>query len=145
MTPPGWEWLDVLTAWDVIAWIIGGGVVIAGVRWLRPVLVGLKNFLEDWRGEPQRPGRDAVPGVMAQLEAHAEAIADIRKQVKPNHGTSAHDALVRRFDDLQGLVAGALAEIGESRREAAERDKDHSGRLYELEQLVERLRDPHTD
>lgn len=145
MTPPGWEWLDILTAWDVIAWIIGGGVVIAGIKWLQPVLVGLKNFLEDWRGEPQRPGRDAVPGVMAQLEAHAEAIEDIRKQVQPNHGTSAHDGIIKRIDALQKLVSDALAAIGDWRAESAARDKDHSGRLYELEQLVERLRDPHTD
>ena len=96
------------------------------------------DFLEDWRGKPEErdaSGRlvePARPGVLARLES-------IEHEVTPNHGTSAHDKITGKVDHLTALVSEALSEIGDSRREARERDEAHSGRLYRVEQLTARL------
>ena len=44
----------------------------------------LADFLEDWNGEPARPGRPARLGV-------PERLARIEAQLWPNGGSSLHD------------------------------------------------------
>ena len=55
-----------------------------GARWMLRTLRKLGEFLEDWNGEPGRPGVPARPGVMARLER-------IEAQLNPNGGQSLHD------------------------------------------------------
>lgn len=94
---------------------------------IRAAMRRIETFLDDWDGEPARPGvparpgmvervrgiEDLVPGWTAALsegqaaaEAHTEAIADIRKHVQPNGGTSAYDALTEKIVGLGGRMGG---------------------------------------
>ena len=55
---------------------------------IRPRLHRTRDFLDDWSGTPARPGVKARPGVMERLES-------IEGQLRPNGGTSMHDAVNR--------------------------------------------------
>lgn len=67
-----------LGAAATVLWKLGRGVV----RLLRQV----RTFLEDWNGEPERPGVPARPGVLERLER-------LDAQVHPNSGSSLRDAV----------------------------------------------------
>lgn len=123
--------LGVLAVW----WIVG--TVVKLVKKLRaatkPFVNGVKRMLEDWQGVPadELRGHEAVPGVMERLkhnadaidavnakvresrvvlDEHTQAIADIRHQVGPNGGTSAHDAIMVSVGQLRELVSELMAE-----------------------------------
>jgi len=72
----------VVAAGGVCTALIGIG---AFIRWVaRPVWKVVKAivaFLEDWNGEPARPGREARPGAM-------ERLASVERQVTPNGGNT---------------------------------------------------------
>lgn len=84
----GIGWLDGLLLVIGVASIILGAVA-AVTRSLRPLVHGVGQFLEDWNGEPERPGvSPAKPGVMARLSA-------IEHELHPNGGSSMRDAIDR--------------------------------------------------
>lgn len=58
------------------------------VRWILKRLKGLDDFLEDWRGEPERPGVPARLGVLARIER-------LDAELRPNHGSSLRDSVDR--------------------------------------------------
>jgi len=143
------------TLGEMVAGLIGLGVIVAGLRWLVPLVRGcwrgvvrsvrgVSAFLDSWHGRPPSfdahgtvvdPGHPGVLGrllgydtaiegmrtglaaIREEMAAHAEALADVQHQVKPNSGSSAHDALVRRLDANRDMLAEAMAEIGELRRD----------------------------
>lgn len=74
--------VDLCVALSAIA---GGGAVV--VRLFR-FLKRMSNVVDDWAGEPERPGVPGRPGVMTRLAA-------IEAELHPNHGTSLRDALTR--------------------------------------------------
>lgn len=49
------------------------------------------DFLEDWYGEPERPGVPARPGVMERLAMHGADIATIKGELTTNGGKSLKD------------------------------------------------------
>lgn len=60
------------------------------------------DFLDDWNGEPARPGKDAEPGVMERLQVledkqdeQGDLIDDMHHELKPNGGSSMNDRLTR--------------------------------------------------
>lgn len=73
------------------------GVLVVGARWASARWRLIAEFLEDWRGEPSRPGVPGRAGVLERLEALESATATIRAEVTPNGGGSIKDA-VRRID-----------------------------------------------
>ena len=150
MTPP-----ELASFGEVVAFLVGLGVIVAGLKWLVPIVRGavgavvdfarrISAFLESWHGRPPSydahgtlidPGHPGVLGrllgydeaiegmrtglaaIREEMAAHAEALADVQHQVKPNSGSSAHDALVRRLDGNREMLVDATAEIGELRRD----------------------------
>lgn len=95
----GTWWLDVFVA----AGIVAGGLGLLGmfgrvVRWMLHTWKRVTNFLDDWQGEPDRPGVPGRPGVM-------ERLAVIEAELHPNHGASLRDVVdrlergVRRIED----------------------------------------------
>ncbi|MCD0446448.1 hypothetical protein LO763_22795 [Glycomyces sp. A-F 0318] len=58
------------------------------LRWVVKRLKGFDDFLEDWHGQPPRPGVPARLGVLARLER-------LDAQVHPNHGGSLRDVADR--------------------------------------------------
>ncbi len=117
----------------VVSAVVWGVTMLRKVwsEWIRPIVYGIRDFLDDWRGKPARPGHDAESGVMERLDMydqriegltsalgeHEAAIAEVRHHVQPNHGTSAHDRLMAAIGDLRELVADTMAEVGELRRD----------------------------
>jgi hypothetical protein len=65
---------------------LAGLAVLVGrvVRWMLRTLRKISDFLDDWRGEPPRPGYPGRPGV-------PERLARIEAQLWPNGGSSLHD------------------------------------------------------
>lgn len=66
---------------------------------------GLGQMLEDWRGQPARPGVPAKPGVMERLAQVEENLTDIRHEVKPNSGLSMRDDISRIHQATTGQPA----------------------------------------
>jgi hypothetical protein len=51
----------------------------------------LGQMLEDWHGDPGRPGVEGRPGVMMRLLTLEARVDEIRYEVKPNGGQSMRD------------------------------------------------------
>ena len=79
----------------VIAVVVGG---LAAAAKATRVLKQFGDTLDDWRGEPERPGVPGRPGVMTRL-------AKIEAELRPNHGSSLRDAVNR--------IEAAVQRIGE--------------------------------
>lgn len=88
MVIPSWI-SDVIT---VAPWL--GAFFVAvffGVKFWKivaPVFREIRNFLDDWKGEPDRPGVKGRAGVMARL-------GSIEHELHPNSGLSMRDAINR--------------------------------------------------
>ena len=150
MNPP-----ELAIIGEAVAALIGLGVVVAGLRWVVPIIRGawrgivgvvrgVRDFLDSWHGRPPTydahgtlvdPGHPGVLGrllgydtaiagmttglaaIREELVEQAKALADVQHQVKPNSGSSAYDALVRRLDGNREMLVDAMAELGEFRRD----------------------------
>jgi hypothetical protein len=108
--------VDALTATQVLLGLVTGlvGLALATVL-LRPLWLpiwrlfrGTQQFLEDWFGEPARPGEgvEARPGAMARLA-----------QLEKNSGSTMHDS-VRRIEQRVGAIEDQVEEVRESARQA---------------------------
>ena len=93
------QWIsDLIT---VAPWL--GATLVAlffGIKvWkaLAPMLREIRNFLDDWKGEPDRPGVKGRPGVMSRL-------GSIEHELHPNSGLSMRDAINRTEE--QGRAMG---------------------------------------
>lgn len=107
-------WADLfgdITVVQAITWILA--LVAFALLALRgwKLLGALKDFLDDVKGEPARPGVPARAGLM-------ERVQRIEHEVLPNTGTSLNDA-VRRTDE-------AVVRLEQSVSEAHDKlDNDH--------------------
>lgn len=91
MTPA--ELNIVMQAASWIAVVLGAWFAV--VKFIGPFFKRIRNwittweqFMADWAGEPARPGRDAVPGVMERLNR-------IDGELRNNGGSSIKDAVDR--------------------------------------------------
>ena len=97
------EWLQTITVSEVL-WILGViGIFLGSIKWVWPLVSGVKSFLSDWMGEPARPGVDSRPGVPARLKTLDDAV---RKN------TDDMATLLEVFEGVVSLHAemGALSE-----------------------------------
>ncbi|MFD8529401.1 hypothetical protein ACFV0L_18475 [Streptosporangium canum] len=108
------------TALDVfvIAGMIAGGLTLLGLlskggAWLWRTFGALKNFLDDWQGESERPGVPARPGIAAR-------IAQIEDELRPNHGSSLRDAVNRTESGVRRVEDTLAAHLTEHRLAAAQ-------------------------
>lgn len=91
--------------------IVAGALISLGVL-LSPFYKKIKRwaqwmdrFMRDWEGEPEEPGRDAVPGVM-------ERINKLDGELSNNGGKSTKDVVDKLLAN-QGVLMEAFVEMGE--------------------------------
>lgn len=98
------------TVADLFVWVLFimflAGIVTFLRKKIKPVTDALHRFLEDWSGEPERPGVPARLGVMQRLSA-------IEHELKPNSGSSFYDKLLHR-DKANEARVGELQETVEA-------------------------------
>lgn len=139
-------WLSSVTVAEVIGSLIALGVLIGGLKWIVPVLRNLRDFLEDWRGEPARPGKDARPGIpermqsIEQTQANlSEAVGAVRKQVENSHSINLRDDLdehktaISELHDSVDRLHLRLDESAEDRKGLHLTDTEIAARLARLE------------
>jgi hypothetical protein len=61
------------------------------------------RFLDDWAGEPARPGVAERPGVMARLQSVEQSLASVLAETKPNGGSSLRDVVHRTAADVADI------------------------------------------
>ncbi|GAA2321345.1 hypothetical protein GCM10010149_87950 [Nonomuraea roseoviolacea subsp. roseoviolacea] len=84
----------VITAIGAAVVVLVKGLALV-VRWVKR----LNEFLDDWNGEPERPGVPARLGVMTRLEQMETKM----QELEPNHGGSIKDAVGRIDANLDQL------------------------------------------
>lgn len=85
------------------------GTLITVGRWTYRQFKSLECLLEDWHGEPARPGVPERLGVMERLDSIEKKVNSAAFNSRPNHGTSAYDEhtrllnkIIERIDNEQG-------------------------------------------
>lgn len=104
------QWVANLSVGQV-ALYVGGvlfvvGLVVKAWKAVRPVWTGVREFLEDWRGEPGRPGVPARAGVMERLETTEQKLTAIDHELHPNSGSSLRD----RVDQINQTLVDHIAQ-----------------------------------
>lgn len=138
--------LEVLGAVGVVAAALWGVRMLAKMSAkVRPWLEWLDRFRDGWDGTPEVRDasgaivRHAVKGVPAQLDEHAEAIAEIRYNVKANHGKSAHDDLTRKLDANTDRLDSLIESNEADRAKLLEANKEIREQLVEMGRDLRRL------
>lgn len=141
------EILEGVDVWTVVLWI---GLLVAvffilwrGFPWLRRFVA----FVNDVSGEPARPGREALPGIMeriARIEEtqhhNAEVTQDISNKVNtvhhevfPNSGKSLRDQTNR----IEAKVSKDYKEITSLKKQMSELSTDVKSQQEELTKHIE--------
>lgn len=106
MPPEVQAFLDGITLANILSWLLAIGVVLAGLKWVRPFLKKVIDFIDDVTGEPARPGVAARPGLMERLGTVETVLAQVKHEVLPNTGTSARDAIDRTEKAVTAVQSG---------------------------------------
>lgn len=110
-----------ITAVATLGLVLGTLLTWCGRR-ARRVWHRVRDFLDDWSGQPEREGVPARPGVMARLLAMEHGVAEVRAETQPNGGTSLRDVVHRTASDVADVKAKQEAmrqrmELFESQRQ----------------------------
>lgn len=102
------------------SWLAALGLISAGIAAATGIIAALwkvgqlarrvGHFLDDWNGEPERPGIPARPGVLERLAA----VEVTTQQLTPNGGAHVADAVRRVEEHLKSAqdVPNTLIRIG---------------------------------
>lgn len=164
MTPdtPLPDWFDQIPlAYYLIPFAGIVALVLLGAMWVKyvnPYAVKISHFVDDFFGEEARPGVERVPGVLERLEqvtlmltaskqtleTHTEELEELKSelqtvkaQVTPNHGSSAHDTLmkeIRRGNTIVEALAVAIAGLKSGLEESQEDRKKIWEKIDELQE-----------
>lgn len=95
---------------DTSWWLGAAGVITAiaaaisalakGGKWMINTWRKIGHFLDDWQGEPARPGHPHRPGILERLEALESDLTAVKAQVSPNGGGS----LLDKVDQIKTAV-----------------------------------------
>ncbi|MEU9576332.1 hypothetical protein [Streptomyces chilikensis] len=98
--------MDTVLLWAAgISAVAGAGTVLwRGVRATRRLSRRVNEFMDDWQGEPERPGVPARPGVMERMASMEDRLSRVEHELHPNSGASLRDAIDRVNRRLALLV-----------------------------------------
>jgi len=126
--------MDQVPIWEIVVSIlaVGGGlagyfkiIVPFGSR-IKTWIETWEAFMEDWKGEEARPGRDRVPGVMERLN-------DIDGELKRNGGSSIKDSVDRIEKNVDTLSVNT--------KDIKKRLEDGDKRFDKIEKRLDNLED----
>lgn len=112
------QWIsDLIAVWPWFgAFCAAGFLILMGWKYLRPPTKGLNHFLEDWNGEPERPGVPGRPGVMVRFSnieefttKYGPIIDRLDHEMHPNSGSSMADSVNRTERKLDEHIAACPA------------------------------------
>ena len=107
MEPTGNATLDVVLVW-------GGAITavaaVVGLLWRATrasirIAARAERFMDDWAGEPGRPGVPARPGVMERVARIEERLTGVEHELYPNSGDSLRDAVDQANERLGRLCS----------------------------------------
>lgn len=121
------QWItDLITASPFLGGIAAAGFILfIAAKYLKPPSKGIEHFLEDWNGEPERPGVPARPGMMQRVaniessqtvtathqikadaffEKYGPIIDKLDHEMHPNSGSSMADAVNRTEKALKAHI-----------------------------------------
>lgn len=102
----GYPWLDVFVVAGIIATGLGLLTVMGKVvRWMFRTLKRIQRFLDDWQGEPARPGVEARPGFPKRIATLEGEVAGVRAIVS-NGLSSTVDDIQRRLGRVEDHLHG---------------------------------------
>lgn len=107
-------------------WLLIGKVIIPAAKRIGFWFNSWEQFMVDWAGEPARPGRDRVPGVMERLN-------DIDGELKNNGGSSVKDAVDR--------IEIHVNEIYDKTNQIDKRLEEGDKKFSEIDKRLKRLED----
>lgn len=87
--------------------ILIGALAAVWRRYVAPFLRKIGYFLDDWNGEPARPGFEGRPSVPVRLEAIEREQKRVSHEVQTNSGSSLKDA-VKRLESARAADREAL-------------------------------------
>lgn len=80
---PEGQWLLDINIGQILAGVTTILLIIGLARRIRPLLKRVSYLLDDWFGEPSRPGVPGRKGVMERMSDQDKAIAGVRASVDP--------------------------------------------------------------
>lgn len=119
----GIGWLDWLLLAAAVVTALGTGWKVLYDR-VAPVYRKIDNFLDDWSGQPERPGVPRQSGVMERLS-----------QLEHNGGASIKDSVTRIEMKLDDHIAESSKVMAEGAREWAQHQHDAEKRDGEIASL----------
>ena len=128
--------VEVLGAVAVVAALIWiGGRVRKGLAALKPWLVWLRQFREDWSGVAARPGHERVPGIPERMSALEDAVPGMTvglREVKDVQDAHTQQLAVNAEALVVNVAAvaeskAAVAEVAEALAEVRHNVKPNSG------------------
>ena len=84
----------------IVGLITIAATIVAVGRWVYRHFKSLECLLEDWHGEPARPGVSGRLGVMERLNSIEKKVNSAAFNSQPNHGTSAFDEHTRLLNQI---------------------------------------------
>jgi hypothetical protein len=99
------------------------GVAGWGLRMAWKMISRTTRFLDDFFGEPERPGVKGRPGVMARLDAMEGSLLTLQTEVTPNSGHSMRDSVKR----TEAAVAAVKRDVADVKRRVDELADGSSG------------------
>jgi hypothetical protein len=126
------QWIsDIISVSPVLgAFCVAGFLGALVWKYLRPPTKGIEHFLEDWNGEPERPGVPGRPGMMERVanietsqtasathqskadaffEKYGPIIDKLDHEMHPNSGSSLADAVNRTEKKLDDHIESCPA------------------------------------
>ena len=109
--------LNAVSIGDILSLLVALGVVVAGLKWIRPLLQPLRDFTILLQGRPGYPGVPEIPSFSERLASVEKAAQEAAFHSQPNHGTSAYDTLLLELRGLRGIVTAHVEMSAHDRHE----------------------------
>lgn len=82
---------------------VSGLIAVVTPFWRK--IRSISHLIDDWQGEPARPGVPERKGVMVRLQEIEDRVMSTEYHVRPNHGGSSHDNMMKQLKKIEELIS----------------------------------------